>query len=126
MKRIVLTATALLLLATAATTSASIGPAIAQRHERQILVRGIVVAVSPIKVRASIGATITCEVRDAELVATLVVGDHVRMKCIAVDGRLVLRRLAINPAARPQARAAEPPSERPLPSTSDRARGAAG
>lgn len=100
MKLIVLAATALALLvapAVGAETGAP-DPVVKQRPHRQIVVRGVALAVSPISVRASIGEIVTCEVRNRTLVAGLTVGDRVRMKCVAIDGRWVLRRLAINPA----------------------------
>ncbi len=110
MKRIVLAATALALLV-APTAGADMGapdPVVEQRPHRELLVRGVVVRVSPISVRASIGSVVTCEVRNRALVAELLVGDRVKMKCIGVEGRWVLRRLVIHQSAR----AAEPAPER--------------
>jgi hypothetical protein len=100
MKRIVLAATAsvLLLAPVAGADSGDREPVVKQRHHREILVRGTVLAISPIEVRATIGAIVTCEVRNRELVAGLVVGDRVRMKCVGMNGHWILRRLAINPA----------------------------
>lgn len=109
MKRIVFTTALVLLLApTAGADTGRPDPAVKQRPHREIVVRGVVVAISPISVRASIGAVVTCEVRNRALVAGLSVGDRVRMKCVAIDGRWVLRRLAINPTAPP----VEPARER--------------
>jgi hypothetical protein len=126
MKRIVLAATALLLLVAPAAATADTGPTIVQRHQRQILVRGVVLAVSPVKVRATIGATVTCHVRNRELVAGLVVGDHVRMKCVAGDGEWILRRLAINPASPSTERSTERSTMRPVVVAGERLRGSAG
>lgn len=100
MKVIVLAAMALALLVapTAGADTGAPDPVVKQRPHREILVRGVVIAVSPISVRASIGAIVTCEVRNRKLVEGLSVGDRVKMKCIGIDGRWVLRRLAINPA----------------------------
>lgn len=114
MTRIALTATALLLLVAPAAATADTGPSAVHRHQRQIVVRGTVLTVSPISVRASIGATVTCVVRNRELVANLVVGDHVRMKCVEVDGRLVLRRLAVNPVPPTRDATGDPAPERPV------------
>jgi hypothetical protein len=131
MKPIVLAATALvLLLAPAAgADTGSPDPVVKQRHHREIVVRGVVVAVSPISVRASIGAIVTCEVRNRELVEGLVVGDRVKMKCIGIEGRWILRRLAINPGTPPvepaKARAIRVAPPVPASPTSDGLRGTA-
>jgi hypothetical protein len=99
MKRIVLaaTASALLLAPAAGAADRAPDPVAKQRQQREILVRGVVLAVSPVKVRASIGSIVTCQVHNRTLVANLEVGDHVLMKCVARDGRWILRRLAIHP-----------------------------
>ncbi len=110
MKRIVLAATVLALLVapTAGADTGAPGPVVEQRPHRELLVRGVVVRVSPISVRASIGSVVTCEVRNRALVAELSVGDRVKMKCIGVEGRWILRRLVIHPSAG----VAEPAPER--------------
>jgi hypothetical protein len=129
MKRIILAATALvLLLAPAAgADTGSPDPVVKQRHHHEIVVRGVVLAVSPISVRASIGAIVTCEVRNRQLVKGLVVGDRVRMKCIGIEGRWILRRLAINPGTPPvepaRARAVRVAPAIPVAPTSDGLRG---
>jgi hypothetical protein len=121
MKRIVLAASALALLVVPA-AGADPGRAASQtehqRRHREVLVRGTAVALSPISVRASIGTVVTCEVRNRALIADLAIGDHVLMKCVAIEGRLVLRRLAIHPAG--------PPSGRPTTPTQTAVRGVGG
>lgn len=103
MTRIALAVTAMLLLLapTAGADTRNPGPTADQLRHREIVVRGTVAVVSPISVRASIGAVVTCVVRNRELVAGVSVGDHVRMKCVTAGGRWVLRRLAIGPGASP-------------------------
>ena len=111
MKRIILAAVASAILLAPSALAEDRAPdaaATQQRPHREILVRGVAVAVSPISVRASIGSIVTCAVRNRALVADLEVGDRVLMKCVAVNGRLVLRRLVIHPA--PERR--EPTRER--------------
>jgi len=114
MKRIVLatTALALLIAPTAGAETGAPGRVVEQRPHREILARGVVVRVSPISVRASIGSVVTCEVRNRALVAGLSVGDRVKMKCIGVDGRWVLRRLVVHPPATAREPAAERSQER--------------
>lgn len=130
MNRIVLAATAaaLLLAPTAGADDGVSDPIAKQRPHREILVRGVALAVSPISVRASSGSVVTCEVRNRALVATLSVGDRVRMKCVGFDGRWILRRLAINPTKPPEAeparrRIAVAPSVLPVAPSPDGLRG---
>jgi len=114
MKRIVLGATALALLVapTVGAETRAPGPVVEQRPHRELLVRGTVVRISPISVRASIGSVVTCEVRNRALVESLSVGDHVKMKCVGVDGRWVLRRLAVHPSSTARERPVERSPER--------------
>jgi hypothetical protein len=112
MKRLALAASAVaLLLAPAAIADPGRGvdQVTPQRPHRSILVRGAAVSLAPISVRASIGSLVTCDVRNRAQIADLAIGDHVLMKCVAIDGRLVLRRLVIHHVLPPvAARPAEP------------------
>ena len=124
-------AVALLLASTAgADTGRGNDQAVQQRPHRSILVRGTAVALSPIAVRASIGSVVTCQVRNRALIADLAIGDHVLMKCVASDGRLVLRRLVIHqlvpPSRGPSPEVVRPVPARPTSPTPTVVRGAAG
>lgn len=114
MKRIVLAATALALLLapTAGADTRAPTPAAEQTPHRQLLARGLVLRVSPISVRASTGSIVTCHVRNRALVADLSVGDHVKLKCIGIEGRWILRRLVIHPKDPSREPAAERSPER--------------
>lgn len=116
MKRTILAVAvlALLLAATAGADTRTPNPAAAQPPQRELLARGIVLRVAPISVRASSGSVITCQVRNRALVADLSVGDHVKLKCVGVEGSWLLRRLVIHPAAPPSEPTAERTSERPV------------
>ena len=115
MKRTILAVAvlALLLAATAGADTRTPNPAAEQPPQRELLARGIVLRVAPISVRASSGSVVTCQVRNRALVADLSVGDHVKLKCIGVEGGWLLRRLVIHPAAPSSEPTAERTSERP-------------
>jgi hypothetical protein len=114
MKRTILavTALALILTATAGADSRTPTPAAEQPLHRELLARGVVLRVAPISVRASSGSIVTCQVRNRALVADLSVGDHVKLKCVGVDGVWLLRRLVIHPVTPSREPAAERQAER--------------
>jgi hypothetical protein len=133
MKRVVLAASAvaLLLAPTAgADTGRADNRAVPERPHRAILVRGTALALAPISVRASIGSVVTCEVRNRALIADLAIGDHVLMKCVGMDGQLVLRRLVIHrvvpPSGRPSTEVVRAAPARPASPRPAAVRGAAG
>ena len=115
MKRTILavTALALILAATAGANTRTPTPAVEPPPPRELLARGVVLRVAPISVRTSSGSIITCQVRNRALVRDLSVGDHVKLKCIGVEGVWLLRRLVIHPTAPSREPTAERSTERP-------------